>query len=148
MPSPVFSPPPVPPKSPPTQKVPFTTNPSLPIAIPVTQSSTPQADSSTTSASAPEEMEARILLEEVEEPQVQDVGELEFETVEAETKAKTGKKDEKSDIVTRLEKELPNLPEKMKKNIIKELLKRPEGKLRETWFQVYVYKNKQYATKE
>ena len=57
-------------------------------------------------------------------------------------------KDEKAEIVSRLEQELPYLPEKLKKNIIKELLSRPEGKLRDTWFKVFLYKNKKYAKKE
>ena len=32
--------------------------------------------------------------------------------------------------------------------VLKELLKRPAGKLRETWFQVYIHKNKKYTTKQ
>jgi len=56
--------------------------------------------------------------------------------------------DEKSEILARLNKELPLLPENEKYNIVEELLKRPAGKLRETWFKIVVHKNKQYAAEQ
>ncbi len=55
--------------------------------------------------------------------------------------------DEKVEILARIKQELPYLPDKKKKNMVKELLKRPEGKLRDPWFKVYVHKNKQSVTK-
>ena len=76
------------------------------------------------------------------EPEIQTEKKVDKEAIK-----KISKKDEKEEIKARLEKELPYLPEKLKKNIIKELLKRPAGKLRETWFQVYIHKNKKYASK-
>ncbi|NVM29017.1 MAG: hypothetical protein HWN65_09235, partial [Candidatus Helarchaeota archaeon] len=89
-------------------------------------------------------------LEVLEEPGVQGLDTFigaEPATMKTEKKKKPRKKDEKAELLERLQEELPYLPDKMKKNIIKELFKRPEGKLRETWFKVYVHKNKQYATK-
>ncbi|MHA1271151.1 MAG: hypothetical protein ACTSPY_15260 [Candidatus Helarchaeota archaeon] len=43
-----------------------------------------------------------------------------------------------------IKRELPKIPNKKIKFIVNELLKRPKGKLRDTWFKVYVHKNKQY----
>jgi len=54
-------------------------------------------------------------------------------------------KDEKNEILARLNQELPKLPENEKGSILEELMKRPAGKLRETWFKIIVHKNKQYA---
>ncbi|MHA1129888.1 MAG: hypothetical protein ACTSQQ_03675 [Candidatus Helarchaeota archaeon] len=99
---------------------------SPPIAIPI-----PDATSSS-------EIEHISIDDLIEEPAVQ--------TLEpAASDISKVKLDEKSEIIERLNQELPFLPEKMKKKIIKELLKRPSGKLRETWLKVYIHKNKQYA---
>ncbi|NVM54105.1 MAG: hypothetical protein HWN66_10430 [Candidatus Helarchaeota archaeon] len=121
----------------------------------------PKAESTTTTSSKPiaipfadvppTAVDTKLeLIDELDEPQVRGMDAFlgtEPAVTKAEKKKKPSKKDEKSEILNRLAQELPYLPEKMKKNIIKELLKRPEGKLRDTWFKVYVHKNKQYATK-
>jgi len=52
--------------------------------------------------------------------------------------------DEKQKLMDLIKKELPKLPKKKIKYIITELMKRPEGKLRDTWLKVYVHKNQQY----
>ncbi|MBD3229428.1 MAG: hypothetical protein GF329_14685 [Candidatus Lokiarchaeota archaeon] len=52
--------------------------------------------------------------------------------------------DEKKEIIEMIRAELPKLPKKKVKYIVKELLKREKGKLRNTWFKVYVHKNKKY----
>jgi len=100
----------------------------------------------------PENIQEFQLLDEIEEPQVQGIdtfieSEPEVPVIQ-ETKKKSSKKNEKSEWMARIERELPYLPDKKKKGILKELLKRPEGKLRETWLKVYIHKNKQYAAKQ
>ncbi|MHA1695572.1 MAG: hypothetical protein ACTSUG_09935 [Candidatus Helarchaeota archaeon] len=52
--------------------------------------------------------------------------------------------DEKEELIAMIKKELPKLPKKKIKYIVQELMKRPKGRLRNTWFKVYVHKNKQY----
>ncbi len=140
----VPSPPRAPPAAAPLPTVPsaapFTTTTPPPMAFPVDGPEVP-------SINPVDDVE---ILDSMEEPLIQGVetfipSEPEIKTDKK--KKKTSKKDEKAEILARIKQELPYLPDKKKKNIVKELLKRPEGKLRETWFKVYVHKNKQYVTK-
>jgi len=78
---------------------------------------------------------------EIEEPQILDI-QRPIESRIEEPQAS----DEKGELIARLKQELPLLPENEKNNILEELMKRPAGKLRETWFKIIVHKNKQYAT--
>ncbi len=125
----VSPPPPMPPSAVPPAAPPSVT----PVAFPVPEMASDQVE----------------IIEEGDEPQIQGMEAfmgVEPEIQTTDLKKKGAKKDEKTEISERLEAELPYLPDKLKKNIIKELLKRPAGKLRETWFQVYIHKNKKYAT--
>jgi hypothetical protein len=80
----------------------------------------------------------------IEEPQVIQVSEPASGVSEPRIGAPS-LKDEKNEILARLKQELPYLPENEKGFILEELMKRPAGKLRETWFKIIVHKNKQYA---
>ena len=138
---------PSPPKAPPMTP-PATPPAAPPIATPVSAApfSTPEPESMAFTIDEPEipsisPVDEVEIIESMEEPQFSGLEDKKAK------KKKPSKKDEKAAILSRIEQELPGLPDKKKKNIVKELLKRPDGKLRETWFKVYVHKNKQYATK-
>jgi len=139
---PPAAPPAAPPIATPVSPAPFYTPEPAPMTFAIDEPEIP-------SISPVDEVE---IIESMEEPHVSGLGaftasEPELGTDKEDKIKKPSKKDEKAAILSRIEQELPYLPDKKKKNIIKELLKRPDGKLRETWFKVYVHKNKQYATK-
>ncbi|HUX99548.1 MAG TPA: hypothetical protein VMV49_08350 [Candidatus Deferrimicrobium sp.] len=78
-------------------------------------------------------------------PPFEEISSTEPEDVQGKQEKPSGKKDEKAEILAKLNEELPYLPYKLKKEILKELLKRPAGKIRDTWLKVYIHKNKEYA---
>jgi len=99
------------------------------------------------SASSPISGKGSNLIGELEEPKIQNFNistELEPSNTPESSTTRPRDLDEKTEILSRLERELPHLPEKMKKELVKELLKRPAGELRETWFKIYIHKNKKY----
>lgn len=67
-----------------------------------------------------------------------------IDNIEVEEISLNKEKDEKNQLIEMIKKELPKIPKKKINHIVKELLKRPAGKLRDTWFKVYVHKNKKY----
>jgi hypothetical protein len=137
--APTILPPPAPPSNPPSKApLPFSNPPIAPprpMAFPVQD-----RPESTSAIPLPETPLPRL----TEEPQVIQVSEPVSEVSEQRIGAPS-LKDEKNEILARLTRELPNLPENDKGPIIEELMKRPAGKLRETWFKIIVHKNKQYA---
>ena len=125
--------------------LPFTApppGPPRPIAVPIQ----PRVESSSRGANAISLPETP-LPRETDEPQVIQVSEIVSDVSEPKPGVPS-LKDEKSEILARLNQELPYLPENEKGSILEELMKRPAGKLRETWFKIIVHKNKQYAVQQ
>jgi hypothetical protein len=132
-------------KAPSKAPLPFTApppGPPRPIAVPIQ----PRVESSSSGANAISLPETP-LPRETDEPQVIQVSEIVSDVSEPKPGVPS-LKDEKSEILARLNQELPYLPENEKGSILEELMKRPAGKLRETWFKIIVHKNKQYAVQQ
>ena len=132
-------------KAPSKGPLPFTApppGPPRPIAVPIQ----PRVESSSRGPNAISLPETP-LPRETDEPQVIQVSEIVGDVLEPKPGVPS-LKDEKNEILARLNQELPYLPENEKGSILEELMKRPAGKLRETWFKIIVHKNKQYAVQQ
>ena len=132
-------------KAPSKGPLPFTAppqGPPRPIAVPIQ----PRVESSSRGPNAISLPETP-LPRETDEPQVIQVSEIVGDVSEPKPGVPS-LKDEKNEILARLNQELPYLPENERGSILEELMKRPAGKLRETWFKIIVHKNKQYAVQQ
>jgi hypothetical protein len=67
-----------------------------------------------------------------------------IDNIEVEEISLNKEKDEKEQLIEMIKKELPRIPNRRINQLVRELLKRPAGKLRDTWFKVYVHKNRRY----
>jgi len=93
------------------------------------------------------EIEQRESLIEMEIPKSVEsipIEKIKVEEISLSESKKEKPKDEREELIEMIKRELPKIPKKKIKFIVNELLKRPKGKLRDTWFKVYVHKNKQY----
>ena len=88
--------------------------------------------------------EEQSTIEETEHIKPISLDKINVEEISLDGDKKNGSKDEKQELIEMIKEELPKIPMKKIKYIVNELLKRPEGKLRSTWFKVYIHKNKKY----